>query len=150
MCLSFQLVSCDYFLALGRLAPYLERRCVRLATPAEARLGERHKPQPVGSTHGHVARGAAHHQSAISGFTSVHRLCLFGWRTAASSDDPCSRQRQLHPGSATSEQRRLRHTDKQLRETAARLHACEKITLGRSPRSEASGGSANKKRFFLQ
>jgi len=23
-----------YFLALGRLAPYLERRCVRLATPA--------------------------------------------------------------------------------------------------------------------
>ena len=24
----------DYFFALGRLAPYLERRCVRLATPA--------------------------------------------------------------------------------------------------------------------
>ena len=24
----------DYFFALGRLAPYLERRCVRFATPA--------------------------------------------------------------------------------------------------------------------
>ena len=124
-------------------------RCLpRLATPAEARLGERHKPQPVGSTHGHVARGTAHHQSAISGFTSVHRLCLFGWRTVASSDDPCGRQRQLHPGSATSEQRRLRHTDKQLRETAARLHACEKITLGRSPRSGASGAVQTKNASF--
>ena len=28
----------DYFLALGRLAPYLERRCVRLATPAVSRV----------------------------------------------------------------------------------------------------------------
>ena len=27
-------LSLFYFLALGRLAPYFERRCVRLATPA--------------------------------------------------------------------------------------------------------------------
>ena len=28
----------NYFLAFGRLAPYLERRCVRFATPAVSRV----------------------------------------------------------------------------------------------------------------
>ena len=28
----------DYFFAFGRLAPYLERRCVRFATPAVSRV----------------------------------------------------------------------------------------------------------------
>ncbi len=28
----------DYFLAFGRFAPYLERRCVRFATPAVSRV----------------------------------------------------------------------------------------------------------------